>query len=261
MNIDEIHKSDSITLDSLQEKVVALEQKLKEANVVNQAMWLLLVENSKRLQVSLAAVIASVSSLLDYEIFWDGSTQHELLEIIDSSTDQVSDQVTLLSLAFLSESQTLEIRPELHSIPEILSSVVDKTNTRYPDLNLSIDLLQESSPAIVDYEYLSMALKFLFEVIADAHKSSQPIKVFTKETSSDWQIIIMGLKNEIISFISTISECFADELNNFSSIVPTNKLKLLVLCKIFLLQSIQIGTVIIDNLDGIQLSIPLGEKP
>lgn len=261
MKLEESRNSDSTKIEELQMQVSELKQKLDEANVLNQAMWSLLVDISKRLQLSSAAIKAAVSSLLDYDIFWDGSTQHELLEIIDSSTDQVSDQITLLSLAFRSESKSLEIRPELNAIPEILSSVLDAIADGYPGLDLNFDISADSSPVFVDYEYLSVALRLLFEVIADTQPPSQPIQVVTGETPSDWHIQILGVNGEILAFISTVSDCFADEFRNFSSVSSTNKLKLLVMCKILSLQSIHIG---IDKKTGqsesVQLAIPLGIK-
>ena len=261
MRVDDNHSTGMLSIEELQAQVITLKQRLDEANVLNQAMWSLLVETSKRLQVSSAAIKAAVTSLLDYDIFWDGSTQHELLEIIDSSTDQVSDQITLLSLAFRAESKSLVIRPELNAIPEILSSVMDMISDGYPDLDLDFQISLDSSPALVDYEYLSVALRLFFEVVAESQSPSEAIRVFTHETSSDWYIDIVGVHTDILGFISTVSHCAPDELNNFSSIPPSYKLKLLVMCKILDLQSIRIS---IDPTNGedkkVRLVIPLGGK-
>jgi hypothetical protein len=155
----------------------------------------------------------------------------------------------------------LEIRPELNSIPEILSSVLDVLTEEYTDLDLKIELHQESKPALVDYEYLSLALKLLFEVLVETQPISQVIYVNTYETDAYWHINILGLNTETISFISSFSHCFVGDFNDWTSIVPINKLKLLVMCKIFAIQSIQIQTVTLnDGLDGIQLSLPLGKS-
>ena len=72
MKLEESRNSDSTKIEELQMQVSELKQKLDEANVLNQAMWSLLVDISKRLQLSSAAIKAAVSSLLDYDIFWDG---------------------------------------------------------------------------------------------------------------------------------------------------------------------------------------------
>ena len=202
MKVDDNHNSEMLSIEELQAQIMTLKQRLDEANVLNQAMWSLLTETSKRLQVSSAAIKAAVTSLLDYDIFWDGSTQHELLEIIDSSTDLVSDQITLLSLAFRAESKSLVIRPELNAIPEILSSVMDMISDGYPDLDLDFQISLDSSPALVDYEYLSVALRLFFEVIAESQSPSEAIRVFTHETSSDWYIDIVGVHTDILGFIT-----------------------------------------------------------
>jgi signal transduction histidine kinase len=261
MKNDQNSSSGSLQLEELQAQISALQQKLDQANVINQAMWSLLVEISKRLQVSSAAIKAAVSSLLGYDIFWDGSTQHELLEIIDDSADQVSNQIMLLSLAFRSESNSLEVKPEPNEIQEILSSVLDTIVEGYPELKLDIDMLSDGNPVLVDYEYLSVALKLLFEVLAVTQKAPQRFKVIVSEAPSDWYVDIYGASNEILDFISTIPLCLADELTQETRLLPANKLKLLVMCRIFGLQSIQIGTITDPaNLMGLRLSIPLVKK-
>ncbi len=245
-------------MEELQIEVSELQKKLAEANVINQAMWTLLVDTSRRMQVSSAAIKAAVSSLLGYDIFWDGSTQHELLEIIDDSADQVSDQITLMSLAFRSESKSLEIKPEPNEIQEILSSALDNIASSYPEIKLEIDMLPDGEPILVDYEYLSVGLKLLFEVLVETQKAPQRYKVVTSEGSTFWFVDIYGVKKEIIDYITTISLCMAEEQKQDKRLLPTNKLKLLVMCRIFGLQSIQLGSSTdIQNEDGIRLSIPL----
>ena len=261
MKQDHHSNPDTSQLEDLQAQISVLQQKLDEANVINQAMWTLLVEISKRLQVSSAAIKAAVSSLLGYDIFWDGSTQHELLEIIDDSADQVSNQITLLSLTFRSESENLEIKPEPNEIQEILSSALDAIAENYPDLVFEIDMLPDGNPILVDYEYLSVALKLLFEVLAETQEEPQKLTVVARETQSDWIVDIYGGSSEIIDFLSTVSLCLAEELSQDTLLLPTNKLKLLVMCRIFGSQSIQIGTSQkMENKVGIRLSIPLVEK-
>ena len=258
MTNDHNTNSDSPQLEELQTQVSMLQSKLDEANALNQAMWSLLVENSRRLQVSSAAIKAAVSSLLGYDIFWDGSTQHELLEIIDDSADQVSNQITLLSLAFRSESKSLEIKPEPNEIQEILSSVLDRIAEEYPELKLELDMASDGNPVLVDYEYLSVALKLLFEVIADTQTDTQGINVVAREVDSNWHIDIYGVDNEILELLSTIPLCLADELTPDKRLLPTNKLKLLVMCRIFGSQSIQTGGITkMENLTGMRISIPL----
>jgi hypothetical protein len=250
--------SGSQQLEELKIQISELQKKLAEANIINQAMWTLLVDNSRRMQVSSAAIKAAVSSLLGYDIFWDGSTQHELLEIIDDSADQVSDQITLMSLAFRSESKSLEVKPEPNEIQEILSSALDNIALSYPEIEFEIEMLPDGKPILVDYEYLSVSLRLLFEVLVETQKPPQRYKVVTSEGTAFWFVDIFGVKKDIIDYITTISLCTADEQKQDTRLLPTNKLKLLVMCRIFGLQSIQIGSSIdFQNEDGIRLSIPL----
>jgi len=250
--------SSSQQLEELQTEVSELQKKLTEVNILNQAMWTLLVDNSRRMQVSSAAIKAAVSSLLGYDIFWDGSTQHELLEIIEDSADQVSDQITLMSLAFRSESKSLEIKPEPNEIQEILSSALDNIALSYPEIEFEIEMLPDGSPILVDYEYLSVSLRLLFEVLVETQKTPQRYKVVTSEGTAFWFVDIYGVKKEIIDYITTISLCMADEQKQYKLLLPTNKLKLLVMCRIFGLQSILIGlSPDIQNGDSIRISIPI----
>lgn len=249
---------DSQRIAELQTEINELQQKLDEANVINQAMWSLLVDTSRRMQVSSAAIKAAVSSLLGYDIFWDGSTQHELLEIIDDSADQVSNQITLISLAFRSESKSLEIKPEPNEIQEILSSALDSIEPNYPEIKFELDMLPVGNPVLVDYEYLLVSLRLLFETLADTSKAQKIFKISAREDESFWFLDIHGVQKEIIEYITTISLCTANEIEQETRLLPTNKLKLLVMCRIFGLQSILIGsTPEIEKEIGLRLSIPL----
>ena len=75
-----------------------LRQEVEQLRLTNQMLWALLADISKKMQVSSAAIKASVSSLLGYDIVLGTAAQHELLEVIESSTDQVSKNITLLTL-------------------------------------------------------------------------------------------------------------------------------------------------------------------
>jgi len=261
MNKQQVPNQGLNQLKELQNEVSELKKKLDDANVLNHAMWTLLVEISRRMQVSSAAIKAAVSSLLGYDIFWDGSTQHELLEIVDDSADQVSDQITLISLAFRSESRSLEIKPEPNEIQEILTLVLDAVADNYSDLEFEIEIFPDGSPILVDYEYLSVSLKLLFEVLAESPKPQKMYRVITREEENFWFIDILGVKNEITEYLSTVTLCNADELTQDAHISPTNKLKLLVMCRIFGLQDIHFKAIGgLENEAGIRILIPIVKK-
>ena len=123
MTEEQNFSSTSIDPEDLQRQVLDLRRQLAEFRARNRAMWSLLAEISQKLQASSTSIKAAVSSLLDYDIFWDGSTQHEFLETIDESVDQGSNLIMLMMLAFRSEADSLEMKPEPHALQEILSTV------------------------------------------------------------------------------------------------------------------------------------------
>ena len=59
-----------------------LRQENERLRMTNQMLWSLFADISKKMQVSSAAIKASVSSLLGYDIILGMAAQHELLEII-----------------------------------------------------------------------------------------------------------------------------------------------------------------------------------
>jgi hypothetical protein len=109
-------------LDELKRTNKELKRELEALKMERQVIWPLLVETSRRLQVSSASIKAAVSSLLSYDIFWDSANQHEFLKTIDTSVDQVGKLSTLFSLAFRLEAGTLVLKRELQNLQEILTS-------------------------------------------------------------------------------------------------------------------------------------------
>ena len=116
---------------------------------------------NRRLQMSSAAIKAAVSSLLNYDIFWDGANQHEFLETINTSVDQAGRMVKLMTLAFRLEAGSLVIKCEPQVLQEIVSVVQDHITTRFPHLAFGLTLPQTGGPALVDYEFLMIALEYL----------------------------------------------------------------------------------------------------
>ena len=254
-------QTNSSQLEILQNKISELNLELEETKIINQSMWSLLVEITNRLQMSSSAIKAAVSSLLDHDIFWDGSTQHELMEIIDNSADQVSNQIILLSLTFRSEANDLEMRLEPYEIQEIFISAFDTLGKEYPRLELSIDMPSDGNLILVDYKYLTVALELLFDVITASQPFLSRLKVIARETHANWQIDIYGINDDIADFIGKISSCVDDELIKDIRLLATNKLKLFVVCNIFSLQEIQIESLNTEeNGSGVRLILPLAKK-
>jgi K+-sensing histidine kinase KdpD len=254
-------QTNSSQLEILQSKISELNLELEETKIINQSMWSLLVEITNRLQMSSSAIKAAVSSLLDHDIFWDGSTQHELLEIIDNSADQVSNQIILLSLAFRSEANDLEMRLEPYEIQEIFISVFDSLGKEYPEIELSIDMPSDGNLILVDYKYLTVALELFFDVVAASLSPTSRLKVIAKDTQANWHIDVFEIDDDIAGFISNIASCMDDELIKDISLLPTNKLKLFVVCNIFSLQGIQIESLTKETLNkGLRLILPQVKK-
>jgi K+-sensing histidine kinase KdpD len=261
MKPDRNSQTNPSQLEILQTEISKLNRELEEVKVINQAMWSLLVEITNRLQMSSSAIKAAVSSLLDHEFFWDGSTQYELLEIIDSSADQVSNQIILLSLAFRSEANDLELRLEPYEMQEIFISVFDTLGKGSPELELSVDMPSDGNLILVDYRYLTVALELLFDVITTSQPSLSRLEVIARETQDDWHIDIFGINDEIAEFIGNMSSCVDDELIKDIRLLPTNKLKLYVICNIFSLQEIQIESLAAEeNKIGVRLIVPLVKR-
>ena len=148
-----------------------LRQENEHLRMTNQMLWSLLVDISKKMQVSSAAIKASVSSLLGYDIVLGMAAQHELLEVIENSTDQVSKNIMLLTLVSKMESDTFIFNPEPTEIPELLSSVNGIIAQDYPDLPLGLNIRTPGKLACIDYEYLSIVLVMLCELIIQTQPS------------------------------------------------------------------------------------------
>ena len=249
--------NDTEKMEDLKNQISALQQELEDARTVNQAMWSLLVEITKRIQASSASIKAAVSSLLGYDILWDGTTQHEFLETIDKSVDQLSNQVMLLSLAFRFESKKLEIKREPHLIQEVLSQALDVVSSNHPELILNTEVPLDGELVFVDYEYLLVAFRLLFEAFAQTQAQDEKLNVILRKTEEAWIIGIYGISNLIFESLEKLPKSRSEELMQDISLLPIQRLILLNVCKIFDLQDIKIETVLdVNRLFGLQINVP-----
>jgi hypothetical protein len=223
---------------------------------VDQAMWSLLVQLSRKLQVSSASIKAGVSSLLDYNIFWDGSTQHEFLDSIDASTDQISRLIMLLSLVSRAQAGSLEIKAEPQMLQEIVSMAREQFQKGSTRVVLEIILPQAGKPVLVDYEYLMLALRFIFEVLSDFNLEPKTLNVFAFESEQGWKLDIVSERSIIDLFALIVNEKIV-ELLNANSISPENRLKLYIVGRIFLQMKILVELVeYSDHKTGLRLIVP-----
>ena len=259
---DQNFSSTSMDSAALQKQVLELRRQLAEAQARNRMMWTLLAEISQRLQVSSTSIKAAVSSLLDYDIFWDGSTQHEFLETIDDSVDQGSDLIVLMTLAFRSEANSLEMKPEPHTLPEILSTVLDTVGAKIPGFELKADFPPEGRPVFVDYGYLAVALRLLLEVLLEPEPPPAHIELLAMEAKESWLLDIRAVSATVGAAIGHLFQDQFDELlmaeaDSFPPLSPEQLLRLFTASRILRLQDIQLD-VQLDGTDraGLRLTIP-----
>ena len=223
---------------------------------LDQAMWSLLVQISRKMQMSSASIKAGVSSLLDYNIFWDGFTQHEFLESINASTDQISRLIMLLSLVFRAQAGSLEMKAEPQMLQEIVSMVREQFQKEVNGLVLEITLPHAGKPVLVDYEYLMLALRFIFEVVSDINPGPKTLNVFAFESEQGWKLDIVSARSIMEVFALMVKDRMVELINSIT-ISPENRLKLFIVYRIFLHMMILVELVeYSDNKAGLRLIVP-----
>jgi hypothetical protein len=230
----------------------------EEDLAIDHALWSLLVQLSRKLQVSSASIKAGVSSLLDYNIFWDGSTQHEFLESINDSSDQVSRLVTLLSLVSRTKAGSLEMKAEPQMLQEIVSMVREQVRKEANHLTIANTntLPHSGQPVLVDYEYLMLGLRFLFEVLASSLTESETVQIFAFESGQEWKMDIVSRMAIIQPFTLMVEEKILDLLTG-GMVNAENRLKLYMIYRIFLQMKITVEFVeYADHQAGLRLRVP-----
>jgi K+-sensing histidine kinase KdpD len=241
----------------LQKQIQELQTELTQLKTNNQLIWDLLVQIGNRLQRSSTSIKTAVSSLLDYDIFWDETTKYEFLQDIDRSTNELADLIILTTLAFRSQAKTLEITTEPNMIQEILVTLQNNMVKNKQKIQFKADYPPEGNPVIADYQYLSVALSLLIEVIISEHKNTDQLSLQAVETTEGWDLQINDLDTSIV----TIIRHFLKQSNDITLIVdqvsPENALKLITAARILYLQNIKLrepGTT--KSLTTLCLTIP-----
>ena len=243
----------------LLEQNLALRLEIKELKVIHQNIWMLLVVVSRRLQMTSASVKAAVTSLLDQDIFWDVSTEHEFLQTINDSNDHVSDLSTLVSLVSRLQVGKIQLNLEPHVLQEILSKLEDELSHRIEALNLVVDFPSEGAAVLVDYEYMMIALRLMFEALAGHQSHSANIHVVVKQLDKHWQLEIHSDEAiAIYKLVCNLSDSLTEEFLQVEQILPETALKLYTAFQIFSLQEIKMEACE-DKANNavIQLAIPV----
>jgi hypothetical protein len=215
----------------------ALLQQVSNLKSEQHAVWMMLAGTNRRLQMSSAAIKAAVSSLLNYDIFWDGANQHEFLETINNSIDQSGRLVKLLTLVFRLEDSNLYLKREPQVLQEIISVVQDHIAKRFPHFAFGLTLPQEGAPALVDYEFLMIALEFLIEVIE--HMGVRKIGIQAIEEPHSWVLKFEGLDTAHIQLLHTVFEQHLDQAVTSNLIPAEHLLRLYLASQILSMQEIQ----------------------
>jgi hypothetical protein len=241
MENSEQPKPDSLSYEELLQQNLSLREELEGFQRQEAFLWSMFAETSRKFQVYSASIKAAVSSLLDHNIFWDASNQHEFLQTINNSVDQVSEITALITLAFLARANNLILSSDYHMIQEILSSSQVVVKRKLPEIRLEIAFPLEGQPVFVDYEYLSKALVLLYEVFF-SQSPSQPVRIVASEKEGVWALDFFGANQSTLRIIDQMHRCQAQPKAN-ETLSAENILKLHLMCEILHLQQISLGVM------------------
>lgn len=206
-------------------------------------MWGLVTEISQSLQISFASIKAAISSLLGGDIFWDQATQHEFMQTIDHSVDELSELTAVMTTAMRIKNGTLTLQRDPHSLQEILSLAKDDAQKLIPKTPITLALPAEMCLAVVDFENLQLALRLLLEVLLSTReRTAAPLAVQLLPEDSGWQITFAGgfssLTRNIVNWF-----CYQTPEHALysASLRPEIKLKALTSYRLLSLHAIRIA--------------------
>jgi K+-sensing histidine kinase KdpD len=230
----------------------ALRLELDQSSAQNKYLWKTLVDTSRRLQVTTSSIKAAVTSLLMYDIFWDGANQHEFLATINTSIDQASELVKLVVLSSRLQAEELELKCEPHLLQEILAALRMNISKQYPDALEDMNFPPEGKLVKVDYEYFKIALEMLLKLYI-SRRGEQRIDIEVRETSESWLVSLKDVDPELTELIRLMTHCniSPQTLNILST---ENILQLHIVCEILYFQKIMFEFS--QNLDVITLVVP-----
>ena len=244
---DQSEQREELTYEELFNQTRELEKEIEALKAEKYFAWDLFLEVGRRLQVSSASIKAAVSSLLNYEILWDPANQHEFLQTIDNSVERSSRLVVLLTLAFRAEAGKLELHREPQVFQEIMAILQADIANNFPDLVEKFTLPKDGKHVIVDYEYLILSLKYIFEFLS-TRTGIDKLQVQVVEKEEYWILEIQGLDQSTKNLIETMQYCkTVESLAAENLIVPEYILGLHVACEILHLQEVEFGIVTVSE--------------
>ncbi len=243
--------------EELVERLNSVTGELEDVRASNAYLWSLYVETGRRLQVTSASIKAAISSLLSYDIFWDPVNQHEFYETISNSIDIVSKLVMLLTLAFRSEANSLELKEEPEILQEILASLQSDLSNRLPNFVTEFRLPDVGKLVLVDFEYLIFAMRYLFEFL-NVSLIPSALQVEAFELNEEWVIDIVGVNEVIAAQILEMHRCKTSPIDVMpTSILPEHILGLHLACEILHMQGIGLEVILHpDKGSVLRLALP-----
>jgi two-component system sensor histidine kinase KdpD len=137
----------------------------------------LLAAVSHDLRTPLAAIKASVSSLLQPDMHWDPDTQRELLAAVNEETDRLTRLVS--DLLDLSRIEGGALRPDLdwYDVTELVETVVARMEPVARAHRLEIDVAPDTGAARLDYVQIGQVIANLIENAAKYAPAGTAIRV------------------------------------------------------------------------------------
>jgi len=253
--------SNNMEQGSLSSKVLDQQnQELKEELAIlkaeNKIEFALLVDTTRRLQATSTSIKAAVSSLLNYDILWDASNQHEFLETINISVDLLTQLVTLLALRFRVEAGELELKCEPQSLQEIISAVQVKQLKNGTQELLDVSFPSGGNLVLVDFGYLKTSLELLISAIS-SRMGSQKIRIAAEEQPTNWLMRFVDLDSELAQAIQSRTHAKKSLAANIH-LSSENILKLYTALDLLYMQNIKVDLVDMpDGKQALHLYVPL----
>lgn len=160
---------------------------LQEASRLKSA---LLAAVSHDLRTPLAAIKASVSSLLEPGMYWEPDTQRELLAAVNEETDRLTRLVS--DLLDLSRIEGGALRPELdwYDVAELVETVVARMEPVARAHRLEVDVAPDTGAARLDYVQIGQVIANLIENAAKYAPAGTAIRVSARRREGAIEISV-----------------------------------------------------------------------
>jgi hypothetical protein len=149
------------------------------------------------------------------------------------------------------------MKAEPQMLQEIVSIVREQFQKESNGITtIDISLPHSGKPVLVDYEYLMLGMRFLFEVLASSHSEPETLQIIAFETGPGWNLDIVSRESMIKPFTLLVRERIL-ELMNTNAMNAENRLKLYMVYRIFLKMNITVEFVeYADHKAGLRLRVP-----